>query len=156
MRIHDLIKPQKFTCVTAVSHGISPCCCSGEPRNLPNFTRYLSNIRGNCGPTIEFLLVYVELIQKLTNINFEVAVLIYAFSTIVYSSARLSQIENRIPSSDPSADVTRKVIQAALNSCDTSQVYSSATAFYTYMYLPIFLSFATLFAAASYQIFVAL
>src|SRR6218665_2517495 len=45
--IHDLIKPRKFNCVTAVSRGIS----SALPRNLPNSPRNLSNFAAeNCGP----------------------------------------------------------------------------------------------------------
>jgi len=44
--IHDLIKPRKFNCVSADFH----LPCRGEPRNLPNSPRNLSNFAAeNCG-----------------------------------------------------------------------------------------------------------
>src|SRR6218665_95349 len=48
--IHDLIKPRKFNCVTVVSRGISSAL-RGDPQNLPNSPRNLSNFAAeNCGP----------------------------------------------------------------------------------------------------------
>src|SRR6218665_957088 len=48
--IHDLIKPRKFNCVTAVSREFH-LPFRGEPRIFPNSQRNFSNFSAeNCGP----------------------------------------------------------------------------------------------------------
>src|SRR6218665_473032 len=54
--IHDIIKPRKFNCVSAEFH----LPCRGEPRNLPNSPRNLSNFAAeNCEPYI-YIYVYIH------------------------------------------------------------------------------------------------